>query len=298
MNSSQTTVQTRSAFVSPGSWPSKMVRRAGRGALFIILTVVGFTFLIPLLWLVSTSLKTAGQVFIFPIEWLPTVPQWHNYLRVFQDVPFAVFMRNTAVVCLLGVLGTVLSSVSAAYSLGRLRWRGRNAVFWMVLATMMLPGIVLLIPHYVMFSRIRWINTLLPLWAPSWFGSSVFIFMLRQFMMGIPYDLDEAARIDGASSFRILWQIIAPLSKPAITAVSIFSFLAHYNNLMGPLMYLSSTSKFTVPIGLIYLNGRYHRHWNLVMTGSMVSITPIILLFFIAQRHFIRGIVLTGLAGR
>ena len=122
--------------------------------------------------------------------------------------------------------------------------------------------------------------------------------MLRQFMMGIPYDLDEAARIDGASSFRILWQIIAPLSKPAITAVSIFSFLAHYNNLMGPLMYLSSTSKFTVPIGLIYLNGRYHRHWNLVMTGSMVSITPIILLFFIAQRHFIRGIVLTGLAGR
>ena len=183
MNSSQASWQTRSAPVaSSRSWPSHVVRRAGREALFIVLIVVGFTFLIPLLWVISTSLKTAGQVFIFPIEWLPTQPQWHNYLRVFQEVPFAVFLRNTALVCVLGVLGTVLSSTLAAYSLGRLRWRGRNFVFWIVLATMMLPGIVLLIPHYVLFSRIRWVNTLLPLWVPSWLGAPVFIFMLRQFI--------------------------------------------------------------------------------------------------------------------
>jgi ABC-type glycerol-3-phosphate transport system permease component len=171
-------------------------------------------------------------------------------------------------------------------------------VFALLIATLMLPGVVTLIPTFILFRTLGWLDTLLPLIVPSWFGGAFYIFLMRQFMQGIPYELEEAARIDGASSLRILWQIIAPLCGPAIATVAIFSFLAHYNDFLGPLLYLSTNEKFTLPLGLFWYQGRYGNSWHLVMAASTVAIAPVIVLFFIAQRYFIRGIAMTGLAGR
>jgi multiple sugar transport system permease protein len=167
-----------------------------------------------------------------------------------------------------------------------------------LVGTMMLPGIVTLIPTFILFKYLGWVDTLLPLFVPSWFGGPFYIFLMRQFMIGLPYELEEAARIDGASSLRILTTIITPLSGPAIAAVAIFSALAHYNDFLGPLIYLSTNEKFTLPLGLFWYQGRYGNTWNLVMAASMVAIVPVLILFFVAQRYFVRGIVMTGLAGR
>ena len=286
---------------SPTLWGAskwKWLRRLGNGILHLVLIALGFTFLVPLLWVATTSLKTGGQVFIVPVQWLPSTPQWANYAEIFTILPLAAFLRNTAVVSILGTLGSVFSSILAGYSLSRLRWPGRDAVFGLLVATMMLPWIVTLIPTFILFHKLGWVNTLLPLWVPSWFGGAFYVFLVRQFMMGLPYELEEAARIDGAGYFRILWQVIAPLCGPALTTVAIFSFLAHYNNFMGPLIYLSTNEKFTLPLGLRWYQGRYGNFWHLVMAASMVSIAPVMILFFVAQRYFIRGIALTGLAGR
>lgn len=279
---------------------SKLVwlRRLGKAILHLVLIAFGFTFLVPLLWVATTSLKTGGEVFIIPVQWIPTTPHWKNYVEIFEILPLTAFIRNTAVVSILGTLGSVFSSILVGYSLSRLQWPGRDAVFGLLVATMMLPWIVTLIPTFILFHKLKWINTLLPLWVPSWFGSAFYIFLVRQFMMGLPYELEEAARIDGAGHFRILWQVIAPLCGPALTSVAIFSFLAHYNNFMGPLIYLSTNEKFTLPLGLRWYQGRYGNFWHLVMAASMVSIAPVMVLFFVAQRYFIRGIALTGLAGR
>jgi ABC-type glycerol-3-phosphate transport system permease component len=263
-----------------------------------VLIALGFTFLVPLLWVFVTSLKTAGQVFIVPVEWLPTTPQWSNYREIFEILPLTAFIRNSAFVTLLGTLGSVVSSTLVGYSLARLRWPGRDAVFALLVATLMLPGVVTLIPTFILFRWLGWLDTLLPLFVPSWFGGAFYIFLMRQFMLSIPYDLEEAARIDGASSIRILWQIVAPLCGPAITTVGIFSFLAHYNDFLGPLLYLSTNERFTLPLGLFWYQGRYGNSWHLVMAASTVAIAPVIVLFFIAQRYFIRGIAMTGLAGR
>jgi multiple sugar transport system permease protein len=274
------------------------LRRLGHLLLHLVLVALAITFLVPLLWVVSTSLKRAGQVFVLPVQWLPSPPKWNNYVEIFEILPLTAFIRNSAVVSTLGTLGSVCSSILVGYSLSRLRWPGRDVVFGLLVATMMLPGVVVLIPTFVLFHHLGWVNTLLPLWVPSWFGGAFYIFLMRQFMIGLPYELEEAARIDGASSFRTLWQIIVPLCGPAIATVAIFSFMFHYNNFMGPLIYLSTNEKFTLPIGLRWYQGRYGQSWQLVMAATTVSIVPVIALFFLAQRYFIRGIVLTGLAGR
>jgi multiple sugar transport system permease protein len=167
-----------------------------------------------------------------------------------------------------------------------------------MLATMMLPGIVTLVPMFIIFTQIRWVGTFYPLWVPSWFAPAFYVFLMRQYMMTLPHELDEAARIDGASNFRVLWQIIVPLCGPAIAAVAIFAFLWHYNDFMNPLIYISENSKYTIPLGLLWFQGRFGNFWHLVMAASMISITPLIVLFFLAQRYFVQGIALTGLAGR
>ncbi len=259
---------------------------------------MGLSFLIPLLWLASTSLKRGAQVFIVPVQWIPTDPQWYNYGEIFERLPFARFILNTASITILGTIGSVVSSLMVGYSLARLRWPGRNLVFIFLLATMMLPRTVLLVPTFVMFKYFGWLDTFYPLFVPSWFGTAFYIFLMRQFMMGIPLELDEAARIDGASSFRILWQLIAPLSGPAVVAVAIFSFLAHYNDFMDPLIYLTSNDKYTVALGLYWFAGRWGNLWHLVMAASMVTIAPTLILFFAAQRYFIQGIQFSGLTGR
>jgi ABC-type glycerol-3-phosphate transport system permease component len=264
----------------------------------VVLIAWGFTFLVPLLWMLSTSIKTSGQVFILPVQWIPTNPQWSNYQKIFEILPLTSFIRNSLFVTAMGMLGTVCSSLLVGYSLARLRWPGRDAVFSMLVASMMLPGIVTLIPTFILFKYLGWVDTFFPLFVPSWFGTPFYIFMMRQFMIGLPYELEEAARIDGASSIRILTTIIVPLCGPAIAAVAIFSSLAHYNDFLGPLIYLSTNDKFTIPLGLQWYAGRYGNFWHLVMAASTVALAPVMTLFFVAQRYFVRGIVLTGLAGR
>jgi len=260
--------------------------------------LLGFTFLVPLAWVVSTSLKTSGEVFITPVEWIPQSPNWSNYTEVFVRLPFAQFILNSLYVSLMGTLGSVISAILVAFGLSRIRWPGRDALFVVLLATLMLPGIVTLIPVFIIFKNINWIGTFLPLWVPAWFGSAFYIFLMRQFMLTLPQELDEAARIDGASNFRILWQVIAPLCGPAIATVTIFSFLFHYNDFLGPLIYISENDMFTLPLGLLWFQGRFGNFWHLVMAASMITITPVILLFFFAQRYFVQGTQFTGLAGR
>jgi multiple sugar transport system permease protein len=272
--------------------------RWGYGLLHLALILAGLTFLVPLLWVISTSLKAAGQVFVLPIQWLPSPVLWSNYVQIFTILPLSRFILNSALVTVLGTLGSVVSALVVGYSLSRLRWPGREQVFALVVATMMLPGIVTLIPTFIFFNYLGWIDTYLPLFVPSWFGGAFYIFLMRQFMLGIPYELEEAGRIDGASSFRILWQIIGPLCGPAVATVAIFSFLTHYNDFLGPLIYLSTNDKFTLPLGIYWYQGRYGNSWNLVMAASLVAIAPVVVLFFVAQRYFIQGIALTGLAGR
>lgn len=268
------------------------------GILHAILIAWGFTFTVPFLWLATTSLKTNGQVFILPVQWIPTAPQWVNYQTIFTILPLTKFMLNSLFVSVLGTMGSVFCALVVGYSLSRLRWPGRDTVFAVLVGTMMLPGIVTLIPTFILFKYLGWVDTLLPLFVPSWFGGSFYIFLMRQFMIGLPYELEEAARIDGASSLRILATIITPLCGPAIAAVAIFSSLAHYNDFLGPLIYLSTNDKFTMPLGLYWYQGRYGNSWNLVMAASMVAVVPVLILFFVAQRYFVRGIVMTGLAGR
>jgi len=270
----------------------------GLGLLHGVLIALGFTFLVPLLWVVSTSLKTPGQVFVVPVQWIPSSPRWTNYQEIFEILPLTSFIRSSAIVSVLGTIGSILSSLLVSFSLSRLRWPGRNVVFTLLLATLMLPGIVTLIPTFILFKYLGWVDTWYPLWVPSWFGGAFYIFLMRQFMLTLPYELDEAARVDGASSFRILTQIITPLCGPAIATVGIFSFLAHYNDFLGPLIYLSSNDKFTLPLGILWYQGRFGNFWHLVMAASVVAILPVIILFFLAQRYFVQGIQFTGLSGR
>ena len=293
---------SRSTQVRPATLSARLGRRRfssiGNLILHVILIAWGFSFLVPFLWVLSTSLKTPGQVFVLPVQWIPKTPHWFNYKEIFEILPLTSFIRNSLFVTALGTLGSVFSSLLVGYSLSRLRWPGRDAVFSLLVATMMLPGVVTLIPTFILFKYLGWVDTFLPLFVPSWFGAPFYIFLMRQFMIGLPYELEEASRIDGASSLRILRQVIMPLCGPAIAAVAIFSSLAHYNDFLGPLIYLSTNDKFTLPLGLFWYQGRYGNFWHLVMAASTVAIAPVLVLFFVAQRHFVRGIVLSGLAGR
>jgi ABC-type glycerol-3-phosphate transport system permease component len=273
-------------------------QRLGHFLLHVLMIALGVTFLMPLAWVASTSLKLPGQVFITPIEWLPKSPRWENYLDVFRRLPFEKFIVNSLFVTTMGTIGSVLSSVMVAFGLSRIRWPGREIVFTILLATMMLPGVVTLIPVFIIFKQIRWVGTFYPLWVPAWFGGAFYVFLMRQYMLTLPTELDEAAKMDGASNFRILWQVIAPLCGPAIASVAIFSFLFHYNDFMGPLIYISDNTMYTLPLGLLWFQGRFGNFWHLVMAASMITILPVIVLFFFAQRYFVQGIQFTGLAGR
>lgn len=273
-------------------------QRIGHFLLHVLMIALGVTFLMPLAWVASTSLKLPGQVFITPIEWLPKSPRWENYLDVFRRLPFEKFIVNSLFVTTMGTIGSVLSSVMVAFGLSRIRWPGREILFTVLLATMMLPGVVTLIPVFIIFKQIRWVGTFYPLWVPAWFGGAFYVFLMRQYMLTLPTELDEAAKMDGASNFRILWQVIAPLCGPAIASVAIFSFLFHYNDFMGPLIYISDNTMYTLPLGLLWFQGRFGNFWHLVMAASMITILPVIVLFFFAQRYFVQGIQFTGLAGR
>jgi ABC-type glycerol-3-phosphate transport system permease component len=250
--------------------------------------------------MISTSLRPESQVYTYPPKILPNYFLWRNYPRAWTSIlPFTRFLLNTVTISVGNVLGNLVSCSLAAFGFARLRARLRNIWFALLLSTMMLPPVVTMIPQFILFTRVfKWGNTYLPLMVPAWFGWPFGIFLLRQFMMTIPHELDDAARIDGASTFRIFWQVMLPLIKPALATVAIFAFVGNWNNFMGPLIYISDMEKNTMALGLRLFQDQYatyNQHY--IMAISVVNVTPILVLFFFAQKTFIQGVTLTGIKG-
>lgn len=263
------------------------------GALILVCLV----FLIPAWGMFATSLKTEHQIAnyqsLLGMMW-PSPVRWENYEEVFHLIPFARYFMNTLYVTGLSVIGTAFSCSCAAYAFSRLRWPGRNVFFGVLLATMMLPPQVTLVPQFLIFSELGWVNSYKPLWLPSFFGTAFFIFLLRQFFMTIPRELEEAAEIDGCGHIRIFWRILLPLLKPALLAVVIFQFLASWNDFVGPLVYLNRADMLTMSVGLQAFRVLHGGQWGLLMAAATIMSLPILLLFFCAQRYFIEGVTLTG----
>lgn len=288
----------------------------------VILFGLAVVFVLPFVWIVETSFKPDAEIVRVPPKLYPVAmsprdyaqcledeslsplqerfgfpPTLIHYKRVFREYPFLVWLRNTLLIVVLSTLGTLLSCTFAAYAFARLRWPDRNLLFAIVLATMMLPYQVTLIPMFVLFRHLGWIDTPLPLIVPAFFGSAFFIFLLRQFFLTLPEELMEAARIDGASEWFIVSRIVVPLSKPALLTVAIFSSMWAWNDFLGPLIYLSSENQKTIALGLQAMVSQYGTEWGMFMAAATVMIIPILVLFFFAQRYFIEGIALTGMKG-
>jgi len=267
-------------------------------AVFLLLCAGALLFSLPFLWTVSTALKTNQEVFAIPPRWIPNPPQWANFERAWTELPFPTFVANTVLITVIATTGQVFTASLVAYGFARFRFRGRTGLFYLMLATMMLPAQVTMIPVFLLWRELRALDTFAPLIVPAFFGGSAFtIFLLRQFFLTIPRELDEAAMIDGASPLGIWWRVLLPLSRPALVTVVLFSFLGHWDDFMGPLIYLNSMEKYTVSIGLRMFQDMFGTQLELLMAASLIHILPTIVLFFIAQRYFIKGIALTGLKG-
>jgi ABC-type glycerol-3-phosphate transport system permease component len=278
------------------------LKQAQRLVLYVLAIICAIGFSLPFIWTLGTSLKPLTDLYTYPPSFLPSAPRWANFSDVFTMAPFATFLWNTVVVTGLAVFGQTLSAAMVAFGFARFRFPGRDILFVVVLATMMLPWHVTIVPSFLLFSRLGWINTFLPLIVPSFFGGGAFyIFLLRQFFLSIPRDLDEAAKIDGASSAQIFLRILLPLAKTALATVAIFAFIEHWNEFIGPLIYLNSPEKFTVAIGLRYFivspfTGDEPRE-AILMAASLIVALPPLALFFAAQKYFVQGIVTTGMKG-
>ena len=287
---------------SGGLASARLQQALGRAALYLIVFLLALLFAMPLVWTASTSLKTPAELFVFPPQLLPQGLRIENFPRAWNFVPFGNFYWNTAVVTVLGTLGAVVSSCLVAYGFARGRFPGRTFLFYLVLSSLMLPSEVTIIPKFLIFKQLGWLDTLTPLIVPDFFGGGAFnIFLLRQFFLTIPRTFDEAAEIDGAGSFRILWAILLPLCTPALITVSILSFLRHWNDFLEPLIYLNSPDKLTLSLGLRYFlvspseGGEPKDH--LLMAAVLMAALPCVTLFFVAQRYFVRGIVMSGIKG-
>jgi len=274
------------------------LKYVGRVLLYLTVLMGSVVFALPFVWMVRTSVMPGDQTFIFPPVWIPRELVWANWQRPWGILPFGAFFRNTLVYALVSVLGTISSCALVAYGFARLRFRGRGTLFLLVLSTMMLPPQVTLIPRYFLFSRLGWIDSLLPLLVPQWLAASAYnIFLLRQFMMTIPLEYDEAAIIDGASLFGIFWRIIIPLSFPAFGVIAITHFTWAWNDFMGPLIYLNRIENYTLAIGLRLFQTRLTIDYAALMAATIMSMIPILIVFFVAQRYFIQGIVISGVKG-
>jgi multiple sugar transport system permease protein len=279
------------------------LNKLSRIVLYLALVGLSVAFIFPFLWLISTALKPADQTMQMPPAWFPKPLQWGNFSEAVSYgskdlgfIPFLVYGRNTVLLCVVTVVGSVLSNSVVAYAFARLKWKGRDLLFYVTLATMMIPAQVLMVPLFALFRHLDWIGTYRPLWIGSWLGSAFYIFLLRQFFLTIPFELSEAATLDGASHWRIFWDVVMPLSKPAIAIVALFTFLGTWNDFLGPLIYLMSQKTFTLSLGLQFYQSQHAgTQWNLLMAATTIVILPIIVLFFFTQRLFIRGIALTGL---
>ncbi|MCL6632572.1 MAG: carbohydrate ABC transporter permease [Alicyclobacillus herbarius] len=264
---------------------------------YVFLTVACVVIAIPFLWMFATSLKPDSEVFSIPLKWIGSHLQWTNYTRAVQFFPFGRFVFNDLLVSVLGTSLTLITSSLSAYAFSRLNFKSRDQIFAAYLLTLMVPQQVIVVPMFLLMKYIGWVNTywalILP-WAFTAFGT----FLMRQFYMTIPFELDEAARIDGCSHFRIYWRIILPLAKPGFAALAVFTFISYWNNLLWPLIVTNDKSKFTLPLGLQAFHGQYGTQWNLLMAGAALAVVPSLIVYLVAQRYIVEGISFSGLGGR
>ena len=254
-------------------------------------------FMFPFLWMLSTSLKSDVQLYVYPPILFPIPPTWANYPTAVTYIDFFLYLRNTLIIAVTATIGELVSCSLVAYSLARIPWRGRNFLFIITVATLMLPFQVTLIPLFLVFKNLGWVGDFRPLIIPHFFGSALYIFLLRQFFMTIPMELSEAGRIDGASELRIYASIILPLAKPALATVAIFEFIARWRDYLGPLIYLSDQRLYTLSLGIYQYRSEHGAEWGLLMAASVLITLPIILIFFFLQKTFVQGIALTGIKG-
>lgn len=272
--------------------------------IYLLLVFCSILFITPFLFALSSSLKKLDAVYAYPPTLLPVPPQWSNYEKAVTSLPFGQFLMNSVFLTLACVAGQLVTGALVAYSFARLRWPGRDVMFLVLLSTMMLPGQVTMIPTFILWTHLRdftgmdWVGTFKPLIVPSFLGGApIFIFLMRQFFKGIPVELEEAARIDGCSTFEIFWRIVLPLSRPVLTTVAVLSFIGHWHDFMGPLIYLDRVETYTLQLGLRMfqtVNGGFTHY---LMAASMLVLLPVLVLFFVAQRQLVQGISLTGIKG-
>jgi multiple sugar transport system permease protein len=298
MTTQQQTVPTMLQAAAQHKNRARWEKRLWLSAILIILTLGAILMSLPFVWLVISSFKPLEKIFIFPPEWIPNPFRPENYVEALVYKPFGLYLFNTMRIVAFNLVAILLTSSFCGYGFARIRFPGRDFWFALVLATLMIPYFVLMVPQFIMFSRLGWVDTFLPLTVPFFFGGGAFnIFLFRQFFRSLPEELADAGRIDGCTEFGIYWRIMMPLSKPALATVAIFTFLAAWNDYIGPLLYLRSDYNFTVAIGLATFRGVMRTEWNLLMAASTAMILPVILLFFFAQRYFVEGLVLSGLKG-
>ncbi len=264
---------------------------------YILLSGLSIIFILPFLWMISTALKAPEQVWVFPPQWIPNPIVWKNFPEALKSMDFTLHLKNTLLITGFTMCGTLLSSSLVAYGFAMFRFKFREILFMLLLSTMMLPSQVTIIPLFIVFTSLGWVNTFKPLIIPSFFGSPFFIFLLRQFFLTIPRELNEAAIIDGAGYFSIYRRIVLPLSKPAIASVAIFQFMGAWNDFFGPLIYLNQMDKYPLSLALYAFRGIYSTDWQYLMAASIVVTLPCLVVFFLAQRYFIQGIALTGMKG-
>ena len=292
-------VVARPASRTRRQWSHLLPRYLGRLLSYLVILCVGAFVSVPFIWMLSASLKDESQIFASPPIWIPSPIHWHNYPEALVLLPFGTFLTNTAIVTGAAMIGEILSCSLVAYGFARLRFPGKGPLFICVLATILLPVYAVAIPRFILFRQLGWTNTLLPLTVPAFFGGSAFfIFLFRQFFLTIPFELADAARIDGASTLTCYSRIILPMSKPVLGAVAIFSFVFHWNDFFFPLIYLNSQQNYTLSIGLNMLRvSQGGMRWNYLMAASCAILLPCLLLFFFFQRIFIQGVVFTGVKG-
>ncbi|MBU5445421.1 carbohydrate ABC transporter permease [Paenibacillus sp. MSJ-34] len=264
---------------------------------YVLLIAFSLAFIVPFLWLVSGSLKSSSELFANPPIWIPETIRWDNFIAAFTAFPFWLYLKNTLFIAGFNIVGAVLSNTLIAYGFARIEWKYRETVFVIVLATMMMPFQVTMIPLFILFQKMGWIGTFLPMIVPAFFGNPFFIFLLRQFFLTIPKDLTEAAKVDGASEFRNYWRMIVPLSMPVVTTVIIFTFIRAWGDFIGPLIFLGDNKLYTLSLGVQQIMSVNDPRWPLLMAVGVSMTLPVLFIFFLMQKYFIQGVVFSGIKG-
>jgi len=276
---------------------TRRIRFVCRAALtYLALLALGLITAVPFVWMVVSSLKAPGTLFIYPPQWIPRPPRFYNYVELTQKMPFIAFFWNSTKIALLSTVGTLLSCSLAAYAFARFEFPGKSVLFAITLSCLMVPYQVVLIPVFAIFNKLGLMDQQIVLWGPSFTGSAFGIFLLRQFFMTLPGELEDAAYIDGATRFAIYRRIFLPLSQPALMTLAIFTFMGSWNDLLGPVLYLHTKSKMTLTVGIAMLSHQWGATpWHLIMAGAVISVVPILIVYIAGQKYFVQGIVMTGL---